>query len=186
MKRLFDILLGSVLLLIAFVPMLLIAILIKITSHGTVIFWSERIGRFSHKFQMPKFRTMRTDTPLVPSNKIDSPREYITPVGRLLRKSSLDELPQLYSVIIGDMSLVGPRPVLEAETEVVSKRKNANVDCLRPGITGWAQINGRDELDNKQKIALDVEYVEKASMTFDIYILWKTLFYVIRSSNIQH
>lgn len=177
---------GSVLLLLAFVPMVLIALAIKFTSKGTVIFWSERVGRFSQKFWMPKFRTMQTEAPLLPSNEINLPQKYITPVGRVLRKSSLDELPQLYSVIIGDMSLVGPRPVLETQKNVVSKRKIFKVDSLRPGITGWAQINGRDELDDEQKIALDVEYVERASTPFDLFILWKTLFYVIRSRDIQH
>lgn len=186
MKRSLDILLGTILFLLAFVPMVLIALVIKFTSKGAVIFWSERVGRFSQKFWMPKFRTMQTEAPLLPSKEINLPQKYITPVGRVLRKSSLDELPQLYSVIIGDMSLVGPRPVLETHKDLVSNRKVFKVDGFRPGMTGWAQINGRDELDDEQKIALDVEYVERASTLFDLFILWKTLFYVIRSRDIQH
>jgi O-antigen biosynthesis protein WbqP len=185
-KRLFDILVvlfaGAVLL----VPMLAIGLAIKLTSPGPALYWSKRVGRHNRLFQMPKFRSMRTDAPVVATHLLTNPDAYLTPIGSFLRKSSLDELPQLWSILIGDMSLVGPRPALFNQQDLINMRSEVGVDRLRPGLTGWAQVNGRDELPLAQKVAYDVEYLKQSSLAFDLYIVWLTFARVVARSGVSH
>jgi O-antigen biosynthesis protein WbqP len=185
-KRLFDITLSLLALSFAALPCLLLACAIRATSDGPAIYWSDRVGRRNKIFRMPKFRTMRIDTPAVATNLLANPAEYVTPLGRFLRKTSLDELPQLWSVLVGDMSLVGPRPALYNEHELVDLRTKAGVDALLPGLTGWAQVNGRDEIDMDQKVTLDAEYLWRQSLLFDIKILLFTAHRVLRGYGILH
>ena len=185
-KRAFDILFSGFLSLIFAVPALVIALLIRLTSKGPVIYWSSRMGKDDEPFMMPKFRTMQVDTPLVPTAGLKDPDRYVTWVGRILWKTSLDELPQIYSVLVGEMSLVGPRPVIIDETELLRDRRLAGVNKLKPGITGWAQINGRDGVTPAEKVRLDAEYLARKSIWFDVVILWRTFFYVIGSRGIWH
>ena len=185
-KRLIDIgisLLGIILLAI---PLFLIAVAIRLTSEGPAIYWSTRIGRYSQPFIMPKFRTMRITAPELPTDKLKDPHLHITLVGKFLRKFSIDELPQLYSVLIGEMSLVGPRPMIPQLTDIIEKRKGNGIDELRPGITGWAQVNGRDDLSTEQKIALEIEYLENLSILFDIRILLMTISHIFRPKGVAH
>ncbi len=186
MKRALDFLIGSFAGAVVFVPCLLIAAAIKLDDRGPVIHWSRRIGRHGRPFRMPKFRSMKTSTPELATDRLESPDRWITPVGRLLRKTSLDELPQLWSVIRGDMSLVGPRPALHNQHELIAARKAAGIDALRPGITGWAQVNGRDDLSDERKLAFDREYLDRAGVGFDLRILVLTVLRVARRDGVAH
>ena len=185
-KRILDICLSIVFIFIFFFPMVLISIFVKINSNGTVLFWSKRIGKDDRTFNMPKFRTMKDDTPIVSSEKIIKPELYFTKYGKFLRKFSLDELPQIYNIIKGEMSFVGPRPALFNQDYLIKKRKIKKINKLLPGLTGWAQINGRDNLTIKEKIKFDEEYYKKANIFFDLKILFITFFVVIKSSGIKH
>jgi len=186
MKRLFDLLLALIATGILLIPILLTAILVKLTSRGPALYWSDRIGRNNTIFKMPKFRSMKLDTPAVATHLLADPKSALTSIGDFLRKSSLDELPQLWSILKGDMSFVGPRPALFNQDDLVALRTEKGVSELIPGLTGWAQINGRDELPIPEKVALDVEYLHQRSFWFDIKILWLTFLKVIRRDGITH
>lgn len=164
----------------------LLAILVVLTSPGPALYWSDRIGRHNRVFEMPKFRTMRTDTPAVATHLLESPEQWLTPIGSFLRKSSLDELPQLWSILKGDMSFVGPRPALFNQYDLIELRTQAGVHKLQPGLTGWAQINGRDELPITEKVKLDIEYMRLQSFKFDLYILWMTFLKVVKRDGVSH
>ena len=166
--------------------MLFIAIAIQRTSKGPVLYWSDRVGKNNKIFKMPKFRSMLTDTPAVATHLLDNPDTYLSPIGGFLRRTSLDELPQLFSVLKGDMSFVGPRPALFNQEDLIALRKEKGVDRLLPGITGWAQVNGRDELSIPDKVALDVEYLNRQSFWFDMKILWMTFLKVIKRDGVSH
>ncbi len=185
-KRVFDFFLAMLLLVIFLPPMLLVAIVVKFTSKGPIIFWSQRVGKNNHLFWMPKFRTMLIETPNVATHLLVEANQYLTPVGSFLRKSSLDELPQLWSVVCGDMSFVGPRPALFNQADLIELRTAVGAHSLTPGITGWAQINGRDELALSEKVSFDQEYLQRQSLAFDIHILWLTLLKVFRREGISH
>jgi O-antigen biosynthesis protein WbqP len=185
-KRAFDLALSFVLLLIFLMPILLIAIVIKLTSKGPAIHWSKRVGKNNKIFLMPKFRSMTVDTPQVATHLLSSSQNYVTSVGSFLRRTSLDELPQLWSVFIGDMSFVGPRPALFNQEDLVSLRTQFGIESLRPGITGWAQINGRDELAIPIKVQFDKHYLEKQSFYFDIQIMCMTFVKVFKAEGIRH
>lgn len=185
-KRVLDLSLAIVALAFSFVPMLLIGGLVKLTSHGPVLYWSDRVGRNNTIFRMPKFRTMRVDTPSVATHLLGRPDQYLTPIGGFLRKISLDELPQIWSILIGDMSLVGPRPALFNQVDLLALRVESGVHRLVPGLTGWAQINGRDELPIPQKVQLDVEYMKNISLFMDIKILWLTFYKVLVRDGVTH
>ncbi len=186
MKRLFDIALVLVTITILALPMLLIAALVRLTSTGPVLYWSERVGLQNHIFRMPKFRTMQVDAPVVATHLLNGPERYLTPLGSLLRKSSLDELPQLWSILKGDMSFVGPRPALFNQDDLIALRTDKVVHQLVPGLTGWAQINGRDELPIPRKVELDVEYLRRRSLFFDLKILWMTAVKVLARDGVSH
>ena len=168
------------------IPMLLLAFAVRLTSKGPALYWSERVGQGNGIFRMPKFRTMRIDAPAVATHLLNDPNAFLSPIGRFLRRTSLDELPQLFSILNGDMSFVGPRPALFNQDDLVALRTENGLDQLVPGLTGWAQVNGRDELPIPEKVALDVEYMEKRSSWFDIKILWMTLLKVVRKDGISH
>ena len=186
MKRFFDILLALLLLPIFLTPMIIIAVLVKVTSKGAALYRSNRIGRDGVIYQMPKFRSMLIGTPAVATHLLDNPDAYLSPIGGFLRRSSLDELPQLFSVLRGDMSFVGPRPALFNQDDLIALRTEKGVDKLLPGITGWAQVNGRDELPISDKVALDVEYLNRQSFWFDIKILWMTFLKVVNRDGVSH
>jgi O-antigen biosynthesis protein WbqP len=186
MKRIFDLYAGTVLLVLLSVPMLLITIAIRLSSKGPALYWSDRVGINNEVFKMPKFRSMRVDTPIVATHLLDNPDIYLSPIGRFLRYSSLDELPQLFSVLKGDMSFVGPRPALYNQDDLIALRSKNGVDKLLPGITGWAQVNGRDELSISDKAVLDVEYMSHQSFWFDMKILWMTFLKVIKRDGVSH
>ena len=186
MKRLFDLILSFCLVLILSVPILLIAGLIRLTSKGPALYWSDRVGVDNTIFKMPKFRTMRIDTPAVATHLLTNPDAYLTPIGPFLRKTSLDELPQLWSVLKGDMSFVGPRPALFNQDDLVALRTAKGVHRLIPGITGWAQINGRDDLPIPVKVSFDEYYLKNRSFFFDLKILWMTFLKVIRREGVSH
>ena len=186
MKRLFDILLASIAGLLLLVPMLLIAALVRLTSPGPALYWSDRVGKNNDIFRMPKFRSMRTGTPAVATHLLGDANAYVTRVGHFLRKSSLDELPQLWNILKGDMSFVGPRPALFNQQDLIELRTRNGVHTLPPGLTGWAQVNGRDELPIPDKVALDVEYLHKQSLLFDVRIIAMTFAKVIRRDGISH
>lgn len=186
MKRFFDLLLAAFAAMLLFWPYVVICLLVKLTSSGPILYWSDRVGRFNKIFKMPKFRTMQTDTPAVATHLLQNPQQYLTPVGSFLRKTSLDELPQLWSILIGDMSFVGPRPALFNQDDLITLRTQYGVDKLPPGLTGWAQINGRDELPIADKVKLDVEYLHKQSFLFDLRIIFLTFIKVLRRDGIQH
>ena len=186
MKRLFDLLLGVAILMLLVVLILLIAIAIRITSKGPALYWSDRVGSNNKIFKMPKFRSMLIGTPAVATHLLDNPDAYLSPIGDFLRRSSLDELPQLFSVLKGDMSFVGPRPALFNQDDLIAMRTEKGVDKLLPGITGWAQVNGRDELSIPDKVALDVEYLCRKSFWFDMKILWMTFLKVIKRDGVSH
>ena len=166
--------------------MLLIVIIVRLTSKGFALYWSDRVGKNNKIFKMPKFRSMLIDTPAVATHLLDNPDSYLSPIGGFLRRTSLDELPQLFSVLRGDMSFVGPRPALFNQEDLIALRTEKGVDTLKPGITGWAQINGRDELSIAYKVALDVEYLNRQSFWFDMKILWMTLLKVVKRDNVSH
>lgn len=185
-KRIFDLSLAA-LLTVLFLPlMLLLALAVRLSSKGPIIFWSQRVGKNNQLFWMPKFRTMLTETPNVATHLLVGANQYLTPAGSFLRKSSLDELPQLWSVIRGDMSFVGPRPALFNQIDLNNLRTSVGVHVLTPGITGWAQVNGRDELGLSEKVGFDQEYLQKRSLAFDIRILWLTGLKVCRREGVSH
>ena len=186
MKRLFDLVLVIVLLSLLAIPMLLVAIAVLLSSRGCVLYWSDRIGIDNVIFKMPKFRSMRMETPDVATHKMTNPNEFLTPIGGFLRRNSLDELPQLFSIFKGDMSFVGPRPALFNQDDLIALRTEKGVDQLVPGLTGWAQINGRDDLPIPEKVALDVEYLHRRSFWFDLKILWLTCLKVIKRDGVSH
>ncbi len=186
MKRCADFLLALALLAIFAVPCLCIALAVKATSPGPALYWSDRVGRRNHIFRMPKFRTMRVDTPALPTHLLAAPATHLTPIGALLRKSSLDEIPQLWSILNGDMSFVGPRPALFNQDDLIQLRTQCGVSELLPGLTGWAQINGRDELPIPEKVRLDAEYLRRRSLWFDLRILWRTAFKVVAQDGVAH
>lgn len=186
MKRIFDLVLAVALGIILLLPLALIGLSVGLTSSGPILYWSDRVGRNNTIFKMPKFRSMRAETPALATHLLDDPDVYLTAVGSFLRKSSLDELPQLWSIIRGDMSFVGPRPALFNQYDLIQLRTSAGVHKLLPGLTGWAQINGRDELSIAQKVALDIEYLEKKSFGFDVKIIILTAFAVLRRDNVTH
>ena len=186
MKRIIDILLSVVILIILLLPILLIALLVRFTSNGKTLYWSDRVGKNGVLFRMPKFRTMQVDTPTVATHLMTNPNAFLSPIGVFLRRLSLDELPQLFSVLKGDMSFVGPRPALFNQDDLIALRTEKGVDKLLPGITGWAQVNGRDELSIPDKVALDVEYLNRQSFWFDIKILWMTFLKVIKRDGVSH
>lgn len=186
MKRPVDLLLCFIAVSLLLFPMLMIGLLVRLTSPGPVLYWSDRVGKHNRIFKMPKFRTMQVGTPAVATHLLADPKAYLTPVGGFLRKSSLDELPQLWSILVGDMSFVGPRPALFNQADLIALRTQYSVHELVPGLTGWAQINGRDELPIPAKVELDKEYLHKRSFLFDVYILWLTLVKVMRSDGVSH
>ena len=186
MKKIFDFLLALAATVILAVPVMLVAILVRLTSPGPALYWSDRVGRRNKIFKMPKFRSMRLGTPAVATHLLLNAQSYLTPIGSFLRKSSLDELPQLWSIMVGDMSFVGPRPALFNQHDLIEMRTQLGVHELVPGLTGWAQINGRDELLISEKAMLDVEYLHRKSLWFDIRILWLTFVKVIRHDGITH
>ena len=186
MKRAFDLFVGVILLLSLVIILLFITIAIRQTSKGSVLYWSDRIGKNNKIFKMPKFRSMLSDTPAVATHLLDNPGVYLSPIGSFLRRSSLDELPQLFSVLKGDMSFVGPRPALFNQEDLITLRTEKGVDKLLPGITGWAQVNGRDELSIPDKVALDLEYLNRRSFWFDMKILWMTFLKVVKRDGVSH
>ena len=186
MKRLFDLALALPAALILALPIALVALAVRLTSLGPVLYWSDRVGRNNRIFKMPKFRSMRIDTPAVATHLLQNPEQWLTPIGSFLRKSSLDELPQLWSILKGDMSFVGPRPALFNQDDLISLRTEKGVHELAPGLTGWAQVNGRDELPIPQKVALDAEYLERRSLLFDMKILWMTALKVLARDGVSH
>ena len=185
-KRVIDVVF-AVLLLILLSPVLLaLALAVKLTSKGPVLYWSQRVGKNNELFAMPKFRTMLTETPQVASHLLADSAIYLTPVGKFLRRTSLDELPQLFSILVGDLSFVGPRPALFNQDDLVALRTERGIHMLVPGLTGWAQINGRDELPIPVKVQFDDEYMQRRSFKFDLYIIFKTVFKIVRGDGIQH
>ena len=186
LKRAFDLVLGTVALVILAVPLIIIAIAVKLTSPGPVLYWSDRVGVRNSIFRMPKFRSMRIDAPIEATHLLKNPDQWLTPIGSFLRKTSLDELPQLLSILRGDMSFVGPRPALFNLDDLIALRTQAGVDALVPGLTGWAQINGRDDLPIPVKVEFDVEYLKRRSFRFDMKIIWLTFIKVIREDNVDH
>jgi len=186
MKRLFDFLSALIIVVIIVAPSLIIALLIKITSKGSILFWSKRIGVNNKIFLMPKFRTMKQNTPDVATHLLKDPDQFLTSMGPFLRRTSLDEIPQLYSVLLGDMSLVGPRPALFNQEDLINLRTEKNIHKLKPGITGWAQVNGRDEITIPEKVRLEEEYLDKMSWKMDMYILWLTFIKVLKKDSITH
>ncbi len=185
-KRALDLGLALAASMILAVPLLLLACLVKLTSRGPALYWSERIGRRNRIFKMPKFRSMRLGTPALATHLLTNPKAYLTPIGGFLRRSSLDELPQIWSILRGDMSFVGPRPALFNQHDLTELRTQSGIDHLVPGLTGWAQINGRDDLPIPDKVALDLEYMQRRSFLFDIKILTLTFFRVLRRDNVSH
>jgi O-antigen biosynthesis protein WbqP len=185
-KRLFDLLLASLVLALLALPLCLVAAAIKLSSRGPVLYWSDRVGQGNRIFRMPKFRSMRTDTPAVATHLLTRPEQYLTPIGSFLRKTSLDELPQLWSILCGHMSFVGPRPALFNQYDLITLRTQHGVDQLVPGLTGWAQINGRDELSITDKVSFDAEYGHRQSFSLDIQILWKTFTKVRNREGVAH
>jgi O-antigen biosynthesis protein WbqP len=186
MKRLFDLILVILAALLLFAPVVMVAVFVRLTSKGPILYWSDRVGRGNKIFKMPKFRSMRVGTPAVATHLLADPTVHLTPIGSFLRKSSLDELPQLWSILVGDMSFVGPRPALFNQYDLIELRTKTGLHHLVPGLTGWAQINGRDELPIPQKVALDVEYLHRKSFLFDLKIILLTAWKVIKRDNVTH
>jgi O-antigen biosynthesis protein WbqP len=186
MKRLFDLVLAILAAVILLVPIIIVSLLVRLTSPGPILYWSDRIGKRNILFKMPKFRTMRVGTPAVATHLLTDPDAYLTPVGSFLRKSSLDELPQLWSILRGDMSFVGPRPALFNQNDLIELRTECGVDKLLPGLTGWAQVNGRDELPIPEKVRLDQEYLQNTSLVFDMRILCLTFKKVLKRDGVKH
>ena len=186
MKRAFDFVLAAGALTVFALPMAAVAIAVRATSKGPAIYWSDRVGRDNKLFRMPKFRSMRIETPAVATHLLTDTTAWLTPIGGFLRKSSLDELPQLWSILTGDMSIVGPRPALFNQDDLIALRTEQGVHCLRPGLTGWAQVNGRDELPIPDKVRLDVEYLQNRSLAMDLKTIWKTVDKVFHAKDISH
>jgi O-antigen biosynthesis protein WbqP len=186
MKRAFDLLLSLCGALVLLLPILLVALAVRVTSKGPALYWSDRVGRNNQLFKMPKFRSMRIDTPAVATHLLTRPEQYLTPIGGFLRKSSMDELPQLWSIIRGDMSIVGPRPALFNQADLIAMRTEAGVHKLVPGLTGWAQVNGRDELPIPQKVELDAQYLQRQSLWFDLKIVSLTVLKVLGREGVTH
>lgn len=186
MKRMLDLLVTLVAVFIFAIPMILVGLAVRFTSRGPILYWSDRVGRNNVVFAMPKFRTMRMDTPVLPTHLLQDASSYLTPIGSFLRKSSLDELPQLWCILNGDMSLVGPRPALHDQQDLLDARTAAGVHVLVPGLTGWAQVNGRDEVTLEIKVAHDVEYLQRKSLLLDVKILLLTLWKVVMVKDIAH
>ena len=185
-KRIFDVLMALLGISILAIPILVIAVLVRITSPGPVLFWSARVGRYNRLFNMPKFRSMRVDTPAVATHLLKDPHAYLTPIGSFLRRTSMDEIPQLWCILIGQMSLVGPRPALFNQDDLILLRTEKGIDRLRPGLTGWAQINGRDDLAVPEKVHFDEEYLMNQSFAFDLRILVRTALGVLARRNVAH
>ena len=186
MKRTFDFF-GSLIAIIFFaLPLILTAVAVRMSSPGPILFWSKRIGRNNFLFKMPKFRSMRIDTPTVATHLLQNPDQWLTPIGAFLRRSSLDELPQLWCILKGDMSFVGPRPALFNQDDLIALRTDLGIDKLLPGLTGWAQVNGRDELPIPMKVELDYEYLQRRSFLFDFKILWMTALKVLARDGVSH
>lgn len=185
-KRFLDLALGMVASILLLIPILILTALVFATSPGPVLYWSDRVGRGNKIFRMPKFRSMRIDTPAVATHLLQEPARWLTPIGSFLRKTSLDELPQLWSILRGDMSFVGPRPALFNQDDLISLRTEHGVHELVPGLTGWAQVNGRDEIPIPQKVALDTEYLHRQSFLFDLNILWLTAVKVLARDGVAH
>ena len=186
MKRSFDLFLAILAIFFLGLPLLLVTIWVRVTSPGPVLYWSDRVGRRNELFKMPKFRSMRVGTPAVATHLLTDPATYLTPIGSFLRQSSLDELPQLWSILVGDMSFVGPRPALFNQSDLIQLRTQQGVHELLPGLTGWAQVNGRDEIPIPEKVKLDAVYLRKQSFWFDIRIIWMTFLKVIHRDNVSH
>lgn len=186
MKRLFDLVMALFIAIVLILPIVVVAIVVRLTSSGPALYWSNRVGRRNIIFKMPKFRTMQVGTPAVATHLLSDSGQYLTPVGSFLRKSSLDELPQLWSILIGDMSFVGPRPALFNQDDLIALRTQFGVDKLVPGLTGWAQVNGRDELSIPIKVQYEVEYLQKQSFWFDMKILGLTFLNVVRRAGVSH
>lgn len=186
LKRAFDLLLALGLGVLLLLPILMVALAVRMTSTGPVLYWSDRVGRRNRIFRMPKFRSMRMETPIVATHLLADPAAYLTPIGSFLRKTSLDELPQLWSIFKGDMSFVGPRPALFNQNDLIAMRTEQGVDSLVPGLTGWAQVNGRDELSIAEKVRLDAEYMSRQSFFFDLSVLWLTFLQVLRREGVSH
>lgn len=186
MKRLFDLLIALCAVPLLIIPVVLVALAVRLTSKGPALYWSDRVGRNNVIFKMPKFRSMRLGTPAVATHLLCNPHLHLTPIGSLLRKSSLDELPQLWSILLGDMSFVGPRPALFNQQDLIALRTELGVHILVPGLTGWAQVNGRDELPIPEKVKLDVVYLQRQSLWFDICILWQTFVKVVGRNGVSH
>ncbi len=186
MKRLFDLVLGLILVALLLVPILFLCVLVRLTSPGPALYWSDRIGRHNMTFKMPKLRSMRVGTPTLATHLMANPKAHLTPMGIFLRKSSLDELPQLWSILLGDMSFVGPRPALFNQHDLIEMRTQKGVHTLLPGLTGWAQVNGRDELSIPQKVEFDIEYLRHQGFWLDIKILWLTILKVVQQDRVAH
>jgi len=186
LKRVFDIVVCASAVAVLALPMSAVALAVRATSKGPALYWSKRVGRGNHLFLMPKFRTMRVDTPVVATHLLDNPARHLTPIGSFLRKTSLDELPQLWCILKGEMSLVGPRPALFNQDDLIAARTAQNVHSLLPGLTGWAQVNGRDELAIPDKVALDAEYLARRGFLFDLRILAMTAMKVVGGAGVQH
>lgn len=186
MKRWFDLILAIFASCILVVPIIIIALWVKITSKGPALYWSDRVGINNTNFKMPKFRSMKINTPAVATHLLEDPKSMLTPIGDFLRKSSLDELPQLWCILKGEMSFVGPRPALFNQDDLVALRTDQGVHTLIPGLTGWAQVNGRDDLPIPQKVTIDVEYLQNQSILFDLKILWMTLLKVVQRTGVTH
>lgn len=186
MKRTVDLALALIALAIFGIPMLVIAILVKLGSPGPALYWSYRVGRGNRLFRMPKFRTMRIDTPETATCDLCDPEQYVTKVGSFLRQTSMDELPQIWSILLGNMSVVGPRPVIRSETDLITLRTQNQVHRLVPGLTGWAQIHGRDHVDVAQKVELDRHYLENRSLSMDLRIIGETFFKVLTREGVHH
>ena len=186
MKRLFDLLLALAACMVLAVPMLLVFLAVRLTSPGPALYWSDRIGRHNKIFKMPKFRSMRVGTPAVATHLLADAKSHLTPIGSFLRESSLDELPQLWSILVGSMSFVGPRPALFNQHDLIALRTQHGVHNLVPGLTGWAQVNGRDELPIPDKVNLDAAYLQQQSLLFDLRILWMTFVKVLNRDGVSH
>jgi O-antigen biosynthesis protein WbqP len=186
MKRLFDIVLALIAAAVLLAPFVLVWLAVRLTSWGPALFWSDRIGQHNALFKMPKFRSMRVGTPVVATHLLSNPKDYLTPIGSFLRKSSLDELPQLWNILRGDMSFVGPRPALFNQYDLIKLRAVSGIHRLKPGLTGWAQVNGRDNLSIKEKVVFDKEYMKKKSFVFDLKILYLTFIKIIQRDGVRH
>jgi O-antigen biosynthesis protein WbqP len=186
MKRFFDLILVLIVICLLLLPLVFVWLLVRSTSSGPALYWSDRVGMNNKIFQMPKFRTMVPDTPDVATHLLNDPKTYLTPIGSFLRKSSLDEFPQLWSILVGDMSFVGPRPALFNQYDLIVLRTARGVHKIPPGLTGWAQVNGRDELSIHAKVEYDNEYLRRQSIWFDIRILWITILKIVKSDGISH